>query len=185
MPASPLPTIHTPRLTLRPVTAADVPAVDAMIAASRESFARWFGWARGSTRESVREHTQQSVDAMALETARHYVVLTSAEGLIARIGLYDIDPVNLSAELGYMLRTEYEGQGVMTEALRGMLSHTFGPDGLHRVTAYVDTENIASQRVLERLGFQREGTVRHAMCHPERGWRDHHLYGLLSGELRL
>lgn len=184
MPASPLPTIHTPRLTLRPVTAADVPAVDAMIAASRESFARWFGWARGSTRESVREHTQQSLDAMALETARHYVVLTSAEGLIARVGLYDIDPVNLSAELGYMLRTEYEGQGVMTEALRGLLSQTFDPDGLHRVTAYVDTENVASQRVLERLGFQREGTVRHAARHPERGWRDHYLYGLLAGELR-
>ncbi len=185
MPPSPLPVIYTPRLTLRPVTAADVPAVDAMIAASRESFARWFGWARSSTRESVREHTQQLVEAMALGTARHYVVLTGTEGLIARVGLYDIDPVNLSAELGYMLRSEYEGQGVMTEALRGLLSQIFGPDGLHRVTAYVDTENVASQRVLERLGFQREGTVRHAACHAERGWRDHFLYGLLAGELRL
>ncbi len=184
MSSSSLPTIHTPRLTLRPVTAADVPSIDALIAASRESFARWFGWARGSTRESVREHTQQMVDAMALGTARHYVVLTSTEGLIARVGLYDIDPTNLSAELGYMLRTEYEGQGVMTEALRGLLPKAFGTDGLHRVTAYVDTENVASQRVLDRLGFQREGTVRHAMHHPERGWRDHYLYGLLAGELR-
>lgn len=184
MSSSPLLPIYTPRLTLRPITLNDVPAVDAMIAASRESFARWLGWARASTRESVREHTQQSVDAMVLGTARQYVVLTSAEGLIARVGLYEIDSINLCAELGYMLRTEYEGQGVMTEALRGLLSQTFGQDGLHRVTAYVDTENVASQRVLERLGFQREGTVRHAMHHPERGWRDHHLYGLLSGELR-
>ncbi len=184
MSASSLPVIHTPRLTLRPIAVSDVPAVDVMIAASRESFARWFGWARGSTRESVREHTQQLVDAMALGTARHYVVLTGTEGLIARVGLMEIDPVNSSAELGYMLRTEYEGQGVMTEALRGLLSHALGPEGLHRVTAYVDTENVASQRVLERLGFQREGTVRHAACHSERGWRDHHLYGLLAGELR-
>ncbi len=184
MSSSPLPVIRTPRLTLRPVTAADTPAIDALIAASRESFARWFGWARGSTRESVREHAQQMVDAMALGTARHYVVLTNTEGLIARVGLYDIDPTNLSAELGYMLRTEYEGQGVMTEAVRALLAQTLGPNGLHRITAYVDTENVASQRVLERLGFQREGTVRHAACHPERGWRDHHLYGLLAGELR-
>ena len=184
MSSSPLPVIHTPRLTLRPVTTADAPAIDTLIAASRESFARWFGWARGSTRESVREHTQQSVDAMALGTARQYVVLTRAEGLIARIGLTDIDPANLSAELGYMLRTEYEGQGVMTEAVRALLAQTLGPNGLHRITAYVDTENVASQHVLERLGFQREGTMRHAACHPERGWRDHHLYGLLAGELR-
>lgn len=184
MSASTLPTLRTLRLTLRPITMGDAPAVDAMIAASRESFARWFGWAHGSTRESVREHTQQLVEAMALGTARHYVVLTGTEGLIARVGLYDIDLVNLSAELGYMLRTEYEGQGVMTEALRGLLSQALGPDGLHRVTAYVDTENVASQRVLERLGFQREGTVRHAARHSERGWRDHHLYGLLAGELR-
>ena len=182
--SSPLPTIHTPRLTLRPVTAADAPAIDALIAASRDSFVRWFGWARASTPESVREHTQQTVDAMALGTARHYVVLTDTGALIARISLYDINPVNLSAELGYMLRTEYEGQGVMTEALRGLLSHTLGPDGLHRITAYADTENVASQRVLNRLGFRREGTVRHAAHHSERGWRDHHLYGLLAGELR-
>ena len=155
-----------------------------MIAASRESFVRWFGWARDSTPESVREYTQQTVDAMALGTARHYGVLTDTGALIARIGLMEMDPVSLSAELGYMLRTEYEGQGVMTEALRGLLSHTLGPNDLHRITAYVDTENVASQRVLDRLGFQREGTVRHAARHPERGWRDHYLYGLLAGELR-
>ncbi len=184
MSASPLLTIQTPRLTLRPIVAADAPAINAMIASSRESFARWLGWARGSTAESVREHTQQIVEEMALGTARQYVVLTDTGGLIARVGLYEIDLVNLSADLGYMLRTEYEGQGVMTEALRGLLSHTFGPDGLHRIAAYVDTENVASQRVLDRLGFRREGTVRHAARHPERGWRDHHLYGLLAGELR-
>ncbi len=127
---------------------------------------------------------QQAEEAMTLGNALHYVVLTQAGSLVARLGLTGIDPVNLSAELGYMLREDFEGNGLMTEAAHALLSYALGRGGLHRVFAYADVENEGSQQVLERLGFQREGTVRHMVCHPEGGWRDHHVYGLLEDELR-
>ncbi len=184
MPASPLPVLQTPRLTLRPMTVADTDAVYKMIAASRDSFTRWFGWARDSTRESVQEYVQQAAEAVTVGSAWHYVVRTRQGSLIARVGLTQIDPVNFSAELGYMLRTDFEGSGLMTEAAQGLLSHAFSAGGLHRIVAYADVENVGSQQVLARLGFRHEGTARHMIHLPERGWRDHHAYGLLEGELR-
>ena len=183
MPALPLPVLQTPRLTLRPMTVADTDAVYKMIAASRDSFSRWFGWARASTRESVQEYTQQAVEAMTVGNAWHYVVRTRQGSLIARVGLTQIDSINFSAELGYMLRTDFEGGGLMTEAAQSLLSHAFSAGGLHRIVAYADVENVGSQRVLTRLGFRHEGTARHMLHLPERGWRDHHAYGLLEGEL--
>jgi len=184
MPLTILPALHTPRLTLRPLTLADTDAVYQMIDVSRDSYSRWFNWSRGSSRESVKEYIRQTEEAMTVGTAWHYVAVTPANRLIARLGLTQMDVVNFSAELGYMLRADSEGQGLMTEAAHRLLTYAFGSGGLHRIVAYADVENTPSHQVLRRLGFQREGTVRHMVCHPERGWRDHHAFGLLEGELR-
>ena len=183
MTRSPLPTLHTPRLTLRPMTVRDTDGVMKMISDSRPEFSRWFGWAAASTRATVKEYIEASEEAMAVGSAWHYVVLLWSGKLVGRVGLNAIDSLNASAELGYMLRTDAEGNGIITEAARGLLAHAFGPGHLHRITAYADCENERSRRVLARLGFQPEGTVRHMFCHPQRGWRDHDMYGLLEGEL--
>lgn len=179
-----LPTLHTPRLTLRPMAVSDTDAVLKMITESRQEFANWFGWTGSSTRATVKEYIQSAEDAMALGTAWHYVILLWSGRLVGRVGLTVIDTVNASAELGYMLRTDAEGNGVMTEAAHGLLAQAFTAGHLHRITAFADCENRKSQRVLARLGFQQEGIVRHMTRHPERGWRDHYGYSLLEGELR-
>ncbi len=181
---SPLPTLHTPRLTLRPMTIGDTDGVLKMIRDSQAEFTQWFGWASGSTRPAIKEYIQSAEEAMALGTAWHYVVLLWSGRLVGRIGLSTMDLDNFSAELGYMLRTDAQSNGVMTEAARGLLSHAFGPGRLHRISAYADCDNERSQRVLARLGFQKEGLVRHMSHHPERGWRDYFSYSLLEGELR-
>ena len=178
-----LPVLLTPRLILRPMTIGDCEAVYQMIAVSRESFSRWFTWAREANLDSVREYSRRIEEAMAVGTTSQYVVLTRAHSLVGRVGLMEIDTAARCAELGYMLRTDFEGQGLMTEAAHKLASHAFGPGGLHRLSAYVDVENVGSQRVLSRLGFRHEGTLRHVVQHPERGWRDQHVYGLLEGEL--
>lgn len=180
-----LPVLQTPRLILRPMTVGDTEAVYRMISVSRHSFSRWFTWAREATPDSVREYGRQMEEAMTVGKAWQYVILTHAHSLVGRVGLTEIDLVTRNAELGYLLRTDFEGQGLMTEAARELAAHALGPGGLHRLTAYVDVDNAGSQRVLSRLGFRHEGTMRHMTHHPERGWRDHHAYGLLEGELRV
>ena len=131
----------------------------------------------GPTTAPVRrskKYIQSAEEAMAVGSAWHYVILLWSGRLVGRVGLTTIDLINSSAELGYMLRTDAESNGVMTEAAHGLLSYAFGPGKLHRITAFADFENEKSQRLLTRLGFQQEGIVRHMTRHPERGWRDHY-----------
>lgn len=179
----PLPALHTPRLTLRPMVASDTAGVCRMIDVSRESFSRWFNWTGASTPLAVREYLQQAEQAMAVGAAWHYVLLHGAQ-VVGRVGLTGWDAVNGSAELGYMLRTDFEGDGLMAEAGHALLAQAFAAGGLHRVVAYVDVENEASRHVLAHLGFRHEGTMRHMLSHPEYGWRDHDAFGLLDGELK-
>lgn len=183
MTASALPNLHTPRLQLRPLTAGDAGGVYAMIDVSRPTFSRWFNWVEATTPETVREYLQTAEGAMTVGTAWHYAIF-SEQMLIGRVGLTEIDPVNRSAELGYMLRSDFEGQGAMAEAVAALLTYAFTVGGLHRIVAYVDVDNQASRHVLTRLGFQQEGTLRDFLRHPEGHWRDHDAWSLLEGELR-
>jgi RimJ/RimL family protein N-acetyltransferase len=65
-----------------------------------------------------------------------------------------------SAWIGYWVSSEVTGAGVATGALALGLDHCFGPVGLHRVEATVRPENIASRRVLAKVGFREEGLLR-------------------------
>ena len=64
------------------------------------------------------------------------------------------------AELGYALSTSYQRRGVMPLALQLLLSDLFSNTRLRRIEARCAVENVASQKVLERLGFEREGKLR-------------------------
>ncbi|MEU8515447.1 GNAT family protein [Kitasatospora sp. NPDC048722] len=88
-----------------------------------------------------------------------------------------------SAELGYVLRRDAWGHGYGSEAARLLCVLAFDHLGLHRLAASVDVDNAASVRVLGKLGFQREGRVRHDVL---KGgvWSDSYLYSLLADEWR-
>ena len=60
--------------------------------------------------------------------------------------------------------------------------HAFGPVGLHRLQADIRPENLPSQRLVERLGFQREGLLRRYLD-IDGDWRDHLTYALLAEDL--
>jgi aminoglycoside 6'-N-acetyltransferase len=86
----------------------------------------------------------------------------------------------MQAELGFTLAREYQGRGYATEAARCVLDRVFSA-GIHRVSAECDARNAASARLLERLGFRREGLRRrHTWLKGE--WTDDLLFGLLAEE---
>ena len=64
------------------------------------------------------------------------------------------------AEVGYALSTAYQAQGLMTEALAQLLADLFSNTNLERIEARCAIDNVASRRVLEKNGFQREGHLR-------------------------
>ena len=81
--------------------------------------------------------------------------------------------------LGYWMGEKYAGQGYMAKAVRALLRHAFLEMGLHRIEAACAPDNERSRRLLERLGFQREGYAR-AYLLIDGGWQDHLLFAMLE-----
>ena len=81
--------------------------------------------------------------------------------------------------LGYWMGEKYAGKGLMTKAARALLRHAFLEMGLHRVEAACAPENERSRRLLERLGFEREGFAR-AYLLIDGAWQDHLLFAMLE-----
>jgi RimJ/RimL family protein N-acetyltransferase len=74
------------------------------------------------------------------------------------------DPMRDTVELGYWLFVDARGRGVATRAVRALVEHAHA-NGVVRVEAHVRLGNKASERVLERAGFQREGVKRRLLRH--------------------
>lgn len=74
--------------------------------------------------------------------------------------------------LGYQVARRHEGRGLMREALEAAIGYAFGEMRLHRVMANYRPENERSARLLERLGFVKEGYAREYL-HIDGAWRDH------------
>ena len=84
-------------------------------------------------------------------------------------------------EVGYALVPSERGKGYGTEALQIMVDYLFLTKNVERIEATTDTRNSASQRILEKVGFKREGTIRKSgFCRNE--WVDDCLYGILREE---
>jgi RimJ/RimL family protein N-acetyltransferase len=81
-----------------------------------------------------------------------------------------------------MLDPEHRGRGMASEAVRRVCRLALGELGMHRVQAEVYGDNLASQRLFERVGFVREGARRRAYWQREQ-WLDGVIYGLLAEEL--
>ena len=100
--------------------------------------------------------------------------------LIGHISLYAIKRLPYSsAFVGYAMDEIYAGKGIVTEAVELVVQFAFEQVGLHRVEAYVSTENSASIRVLEKSGFQQEGLLR-KLLYINGQWVDHYMYARLE-----
>lgn len=111
------------------------------------------------------------------------VVPRGAEGrIVGRVALNAIVRGAFhNAYLGYWMDTELCGRGLMTEAVRAAVGWAFAEVGLHRVQAAVMPRNAASLRVLEKLGFRREGLAERYLQIAGR-WEDHVLFAVTREE---
>jgi [ribosomal protein S5]-alanine N-acetyltransferase len=98
--------------------------------------------------------------------------------LLGGAALHHLDPMRDIVEVGYWLFADARGRGVATRAVGALIEHAFA-NGILRVEAHVRVGNTASERVLERLGFEREGVKRRLLRHEGRRV-DATLFSLLS-----
>jgi RimJ/RimL family protein N-acetyltransferase len=97
--------------------------------------------------------------------------------LVGDVGLKPEHDLRI-VEFGISLSRDFQGQGIASEALTAIFDHLFGERGVHRITGLTDVDNTASIRLMERLGFKREGHYRESFF--DNGeWRDEYRYALL------
>lgn len=158
---------------------------DAAVLASYRSVpevARYQSWTSPYSLDKARYAVQTMVAADPSQPGwfQYAVELADEKHLIGDVGVNLADNLR-QAEIGYTLAPDQQGHGYATEAVRAVLDHLFRVQGLHRVSAECDARNTASARLLERLGFTREGLRRqHTWIKHE--WTDDLLYGLLAEE---
>jgi len=176
----PTPTLLTARLRLRPFTGADADDLFALHSSARAL--RYWDSPPWTDRDRA-ERFLESCRAMADDGsgARPAIEQSSDGSFVGWCGLTQWNPTYRSASLGYCLREQAWGHGYATEAARALLRWAFDTLDLNRVQAEADTRNAASARVLEKLGFVREGTLRED-CVVDGDVSDSWVYGLLRRE---
>ena len=118
----------------------------------------------------------------ALTRPNQCVILRTADQkILGTVLLFNFNRASASIELGYVLGQPHRRQGYAKEALAAVCHHVFANLGLRRIEAEVTSHNLASNALLLRLGFVREGCLRqrwvaNGVAH------DSHVYGCLAGE---
>lgn len=170
---------------LRQLEPSDAEEIFAAVCANREHLDRWLPWVEST---HAAEDTRRFLEQVASnrEQGRTAAYSLRVRGQLAGlIGLHDVDEANGTAQIGYWLAAEYEGQGWMTRAVRALLAMAFDGLGLERIEIRCAAGNVRSQAIPKRLGFTYEGTLRAAQrLHGSSV--DLRVYGLLRSEwLRL
>ena len=176
------PALHTARLRIRPLGDSDAEALFALHSDAR--VVRYWDsppWTDPACAERFLATTRQMAED---GTGTRVGVDDATDGsFLGWIGLVRWNPDFRSAALGYCYTEAAWGHGFATEAARAVLGWAFDTLPLNRVQAETDTRNLASARVLEKLGFVREGTLRED-CVVDGDVSDSWVYGLLRREWR-
>ncbi len=169
------PTLRTERFILRPVTRADASALFPSF--SDPEVMRW--WSRGPF-ASEAELAEWLVPDGGWKEGRSWAMAETIDGrAIARLAA--IDRGDAITELGYLVTRDRQGEGVAREGLSVLIDHLFAAEHRRRLYADVDPDNLASNRLLERLGFSLEGRLREQWT-THIGRRDSLIWGLLAHE---
>jgi RimJ/RimL family protein N-acetyltransferase len=120
-------------------------------------------------------------DNMGAHARAVAVLLKTANILIGHIVFHPWEAPQ-TYEIGWVFNRAYHGQGYATEAARAVLHYGFAALHLHRIIATCQPQNVASWRVMEKLGMRREAHFRKCLRRPDNRWWDEYFYALLEEE---
>ncbi|MCC5824445.1 MAG: GNAT family N-acetyltransferase [Phycisphaerales bacterium] len=146
----------SPRLHLRVPSMADLDALAAMWADPETM--RYIGKGVPWTRDEVTARIERGARAHAERGFCFWTVVRNDDGaVLGQAGVTAIDFNGPEIELGYRLGREHWGRGYATEAARLAAAHATGPLGITKLVAVAYPENLASRRVLTKIGFHAAG----------------------------
>ncbi|WNJ20629.1 GNAT family protein [Pontibacter sp. G13] len=149
-----------PDLELRMLSTLDAEPLFELVAANRQYLKPWIRWP---------DQIQSVNDALTAiiknrnDYRVHKSLLTGIffrGNLVGAVGLNHLDLINQKSGIGYWLGESYQGKGIMTRAVRALIRYAFIHLRMNRIEIECATNNLSSQGVPARLGFQQEGIRR-------------------------
>lgn len=179
-PLIPLRAASTARLNLEPLSPEHSDELWTGVQTSIAELRKWFPWAVSATAASTESLARSGPDNWR-SNLEWKVVIRFQDTIIGSVGLIGYSPFLNSASLTYWIRSDLSGRGFATEASKKIIDLGFSHAKLHRLHLLAATENPASQRVAEKLGFAREGVMKGA-GKGNQGYHDLAVYGLIHDD---
>ncbi len=171
------------RVIVRPLQDQDVPVLAAWAADPAKASGEYQRFQLEHARLLAGQYAQNGLLSrdgafLIVELAQEHLPI----GFVRYSSSHFPDPDVPGIDIGYgIAEPSYRGKGYAGEALALLLDYLFAGYPVERVSAYTDAENVPSRRLLERLGFACEGTMRLAMFR-HGAWHDVCIYGILRRE---
>ncbi|WP_037374090.1 GNAT family N-acetyltransferase [Salinimicrobium xinjiangense] len=152
------PNIKTTRLNLRQITEADLENIYSGL--SHPDVIKHYG-VNYSSLEATWEQLEWYAELERTHTGLWRAITLAETGkFCGAIGYNNLSREHKKAELGFWLLPEFWGRGYVQEAMEAVLEYAYQKLKLHRIEAFVETENISSQKALQKQDFQQEGIMR-------------------------
>jgi len=171
-----------PLARLRPIAESDLPSIfawynDPALVAPFDRFSV-------DSFDAFARSVAEAADDPASLAPRFAIERRPAGDVVGVVGHYRAHPVLEYTDVWYVIGVpDARGHGLGRAAVELLVSHLFSTVPLARVGATCDVDNVASYRLLEGIGFRREGTLRSALFHHE-AWHDVFVYGITAEEWR-
>lgn len=156
-------TLKTDRLRLRKAKLSDAEPIFRQYAQDPE-VTKYVSWRAHANLEETREYVRMCLLAWDIGKAFHWVIERTEDKQV--IGMVIARAGGEKWELGYVLARAHWGQGYMTEALKALIAWALKQKEIFRIWAVCDIDNVASARVMEKAGMEREGVLRRWSVHP-------------------
>jgi RimJ/RimL family protein N-acetyltransferase len=167
-------------VVLRPWRMDDAPAVEA--ACQDPDIAHWIPFIpRPYTLEDAETYIRTCLESS--DERQPFAIVDARTGTLVGSVDMSVNSHQYRGHIGYWVASNARGQGICTRALRLLSRWALEELRLQRLELITDPDNAASQRVAERVGFQREGVLRSHLRHPDGRVRDSVMFSLLPGEL--
>lgn len=176
----PITEIKTDRLLLVPVAAEHLE--DLLLVNGDEQVTHFLPYETWSDRSDAEIWLARMNLLSQAGTCRQLVVQQRADGrVVGSLLFFDFDEGSRRLEIGYALGRDYWGKGLMSEAVGGACRHALFEWEIRRIEAEVNVANTPSCKLLEAVGFQREGRLRQRWTIKGRTY-DTYIYGLLADD---
>ena len=174
------PTFETERLRLRPFKAGDLKALHALYGDAENL--RYWGTDPSPSLDETRKMMRWHIAYRPFFYALWAVEEKKGKRLVGMINYHRRDMRERRVEMGWLIATDRQGKGLMTEAAQALLRYLFDRLRIHKVEAMIRPDNQPSVALAERLGFRLEGGPIRDRWWVGGKWHSVMLYGLVAGE---